>query len=97
MGRDLDGISGGRHTPPGSSVSFVELSGNKGWIVESAKERAVLEKSVDGQFMVENITGWDWLFRVGVVFFLQVGQNYEVGLPQRVRSWRNQNSSSWGL
>eukprot|EP00903_Cladosiphon_okamuranus_P021614 g19873.t1 len=46
-----------RHTPPGSSVSFVELSGNKGWIVESAKERAVLEKSVDGQFMVENITG----------------------------------------
>lgn len=47
----------GRHTPPGSSVSFVELSGNKGWIVESAKERAVLEKCVDGHFMVENITG----------------------------------------
>lgn len=53
-----DGIGwDGRHTPPGSSVSFVELSGNKGWIVESAKERAVLEKSLDGQFIVENITG----------------------------------------
>lgn len=38
-------------------MSFVELSGNKGWIVESAKERAVLEKSLDGQFIVENITG----------------------------------------
>lgn len=49
--------SGGRHTPPGSIVSFVELSGNKGWIVESAKDGAVLEKSADGHFMVENITG----------------------------------------
>ncbi len=46
-----------RHTPPGSSVTFVELSDNKGWIVESAKEHEVLEKSVDGTFMVENITG----------------------------------------
>lgn len=47
----------GRHTPPGSSVTFVELSGNKGWIVESASERKVLEKSADGKFMVEHITG----------------------------------------
>lgn len=54
-------LSAGRHTPPGSSVTFVELSGNKGWIVESASERKVLEKSADGQFMVEHITGIDHL------------------------------------
>ncbi|CBN80124.1 hypothetical protein Esi_0031_0133 [Ectocarpus siliculosus] len=46
-----------RHTPPGSSVTFVELSDNKGWIVESTKEKAVLEQSSDGKYMVENITG----------------------------------------
>lgn len=38
-------------------MAFVELSDNKGWIVESAKERAVLEKSAGGHFMMENITG----------------------------------------
>ncbi|CAM9195150.1 unnamed protein product [Ectocarpus fasciculatus] len=46
-----------RHTPPGSSVTFVELSDSKGWIVESTKDKAVLEQSSDGQYMVENITG----------------------------------------
>ena len=40
-------------------MTFVELSGNKGWIVESASERKVLEKSAGGQFMVEHITGCD--------------------------------------
>lgn len=49
--------SSGRHTPPGSSVAYVELSDNKGWVVESAKDQKVLEKSSDGRFMVENITG----------------------------------------
>lgn len=38
-------------------MTYVELSDNKGWIVESASERKVLERSADGQFMVEHITG----------------------------------------
>lgn len=48
---------GSRHTPPGSSVSFVELVDSMGWIVESAKDGKVLERMGDGEVVVENITG----------------------------------------
>lgn len=47
----------GRHTPSGSSVTFVELVEQKGWIVESAQDGTVLEKATDGKLVVENITG----------------------------------------
>lgn len=46
-----------RHTPPGSSVTFVELSDNKGWVVESAADGTVLERAADGKAVVENVTG----------------------------------------
>lgn len=73
-------------------MSFVELSGNKGWIVESARERAVLEKSVDGHFIVENITGSNYTtcrcwcsgccWSVLGSFSCPCGASCEVGLRQ---------------
>ena len=38
-------------------MSFVELSDNKGWIVESAADGTMLDRAADGKPVVEHITG----------------------------------------